>query len=300
MVDRYASFAWYELLTTDMAAAETFYGSILGWTAREAASSKFAYSVFSADETPVCGLMELPLEGRRMGATPRWVGYLALDDLDTAVDRLKHLGGAVYVPPTDTNIGRIAVVADPQRATFALVQALKHGLAPAKPGKPGRVGWHELLAGDWRAAASFYRDLFGWQCADAGDGSTDSYQVLSVRGRVIGGVFNKLPIVPLPFWLYYFNVPDIGVATDRVTAGGGRIVLGPNQLPGVDWIAWCIDPQGAMFALQSEANQSGVERFRSAELGWSAAWGGFASRGKLVADTKPAPNPPSSKPPQKR
>jgi hypothetical protein len=48
--------------------------------------------------------MELSLQGRKMGATPRWVGYVAVDDLDLTVDRLRQLGGAVYVPPTKTNI----------------------------------------------------------------------------------------------------------------------------------------------------------------------------------------------------
>jgi uncharacterized protein len=280
---RDAHFAWYELLTTDMAAARSFYGSVLGWTARDAATSKFAYSVFNAGDAPVCGLMELSLEGRKMGATPRWVGYVDVDNLDLTVDRLRQLGGAVYVPPTKTNIGRIAIVADPQKATFALAQGLKHDLPPSEAVELGRVGWHELLAGEWRAAFAFYHELFGWQRTQSGVGSLESYQLLSAGDRTIGGMFTKLPIAPIPFWLYYFNVPDIAVATDRVMASGGRTVQGPNQLPDVGWIAWCVDPLGAMFALQAASNQSGVEQPSAAELGWSTAWGAFASRGRLVA-----------------
>jgi len=289
----HAHFAWYELLTTDMAAARSFYGSVLGWTARDAATSKFAYSVFNAGDAPVCGLMELWLEGRKMGATPRWVGYVAVDDLDLTVDRLRQLGGAVYVSPTKTNIGRIAIVADPQKATFALAQGLKHDLPPSEAPELGRVGWHELLAGEWRAAFAFYHELFGWQRTQSRVGSLESYQLLSAGDRTIGGMFTKLPFAPIPFWLYYFNVPDIAVATDRVMAGGGRTVQGPNQLPDVGWIAWCVDPQGAMFALQAASNQSGVERPSAAELGWSTTWGAFASRGRLVA------GPPASRPASK-
>ena len=288
-----AHFAWYELLTTDMAAARSFYRSVLGWTARDAATSKFAYSVFNAGDAPVCGLIELPLEGRKMGASPIWVGYVAVDDLDLTVDRLRQLGGAVYVPPTETNIGRIAIVADPQRATFALAQGLKHDLPPSEAEELGRVGWHELLAGEWKAAFAFYHELFGWQRTQSGVGSLESYQLLSAGDRTIGGMFTKLPIAPMPFWLYYFKVPDIAVATDRVTGGGGRTVQGPNQLPDVGWIAWCVDPQGAMFALQAASNQSGVERLSAAELGWSTTWGAFASRGRLVA------GPPASRPASK-
>ena len=297
-----AHFAWYELLTTDMAGARRFYGSVLGWTAHDAATSKFAYSVFSAGGLPVCGLMELPQEERRMGATPRWVGYVAVDDLDLTVDRLKLLGGAVYVPPAETNIGRIAIVADPQKATFALAQGLaqylaqglKHDPFPLQAEELGGVVWHELLAGEWRAAFAFYHELFGWQRTQSGSGSPDSYQLLSAGDQTIGGMFTKLPFAPIPFWLYYFNVPDIAVATDRVMAGGGRIVQGPNQLPDVGWIAWCVDPQGAMFALQAASSQSGVERPSAAELGWSTAWGTFASRGRLVAG--PRTLRPTSKP----
>jgi len=126
-------------------------------------------------------------------------------------------------------------------------------------------------------------ELFGWQRTQSGVGSLESYQLLSAGGRTIGGMFNKLPIAPIPFWLYYFNVPDITVATDRVVAGGGRTVQGPNQLPDGGWIACCVDPQGAMFALQAASNQNGVERLSAAELGWSNTWGAFSSRGRFVA-----------------
>ena len=106
------------------------------------------------------------LDGRKKGATPRWVGYVAVEDVDGVVDRLKRLGGTVYVPPTDTNIGRFAVVADPQTATLALVKGLKYGDPNAEPGGLGRVCWHELFAADAKAAFEFYRTLLGWQKAD--------------------------------------------------------------------------------------------------------------------------------------
>jgi uncharacterized protein len=303
MVDRHGHFAWYELLTTDMAAAKAFYGSVLGWAVRDASTPKFAYSVFTAGAAPVCGLMELPLEGRKKGATPRWVGYVAVDDVDLTVDQLKRHGGAVYVPPTDTNIGRISIIADPQRATFALAQGLEHDQS-AEFGSPGRVSWHELLATDWETAFPFYSALFGWERAEAKIGSAVSYQILSAGGHAIGGMFTKLPVAPFPFWLYYFSVPDIAVAAKQVTASGGRIAQGPTEVPGGSWMIRCIDPQGAMFALQADANRGGVKEVSDAELGWSTAWGEFRSHGRLVAGPAPesAPKPaakPASKPTSK-
>src|SRR6266436_2399438 len=126
MVEQSAVFAWYELLTTDVSAAQSFYGKVVGWDVQDTSTSEFVYRLFSVGGTPVAGLMELPLDGRKKGATPRWVGYVAVDDVDASAERSKRLGGAIYVPPTDSNIGRIAVVADPQTATLALVKGLKY------------------------------------------------------------------------------------------------------------------------------------------------------------------------------
>ena len=77
--------------------------------------------------------MGLPEDARKMGATPRWMGYVAVNDVDAAADRIKRLGGAVYVPPTNSNIGRISVVADPQTAILALVTGLKPCLLYTSP-----------------------------------------------------------------------------------------------------------------------------------------------------------------------
>src|SRR5712672_4380540 len=128
MVDRQARFAWYELLTTDMTAAKAFYHDVVGWDARDASTSAMTYSLLTSSDVPVAGLMELPEEGRRLGATPRWVAYVFVADVDATADRLRRLGGTVFVPPTDSNIGRVSIVADPQTATLALVGGLKPDL----------------------------------------------------------------------------------------------------------------------------------------------------------------------------
>jgi uncharacterized protein len=287
MVDYHGRFVWYELMTTDVAAAKTFYAKVVGWGAQEASAPGLPYIVFSAGKAPIGGLMDLPEEARKMGATPRWMGYVGVDDVDAAADRLRRLGGAVYVPPTDSNIGRISVVADPQTATLALVEGLKPTQQkPAEPGKPGRVGWHELLATDREKAFGFYGDLLGWQKADAEFGSTEAYQLFSAGDEMIGGMFNKRPQEAVPFWLYYFNVGDIDEAAERVENAGGQIFEGPIELPDGDWIARCRDPQGAAFALQGKRSQNGIGRAPISEVGWSTAWGGVASKGRLVV-TRP-------------
>jgi uncharacterized protein len=283
LVDQPGHFAWYELLTTDVAAAGAFYGEVVGWGMKDASTAELAYATFTAGNAPVGGLMELPEEGRRLGATPRWVGYVAVEDIDATAAQIGRFGGAVLVPPTDSNIGRISVVADPQKATFALVKEPAYGPPnPDKLDEPGRVGWHELLAVDQKTSFDFYEKLFGWQRARAETDSADLYQLFAAGGQTIGGMLTKLPSVSQPFWLYYFNVDDIGAATKRVNAGGGRILQGPIELPDGCWIARCADPQGALFALQGARGQRDTEQPSASEVAWSAKWGGIASQGRMV------------------
>jgi predicted enzyme related to lactoylglutathione lyase len=284
VVDHHGRFVWYELLTTDIAGAKAFYGSVVGWGAQNASTPDLAYTVFTAGEAPASGLMELPQDALKRGAMPRWVGYVAVDDADASAERIKRLGGTLYVPPTDSNIGRIAVVADPQTATFALVEGLRLGQAESGDvGEAGCVGWHELLAADRSKASAFYREVFDWRETDAKTGPSPSYHEFAAGGRTIGGMLTMHPSAPMPYWLYYFNVGDIDMALRQVGDGGGRVVMGPHELPGDSAIARCIDPQGAMFALQGPRTQDRTKRLPDPDLKWSSDWGEISSRGKLAS-----------------
>jgi len=287
LTDRGGSFAWYELLTTDADRARDFYTRVVGWQAEDAATAAFPYTVLRAGSADIGGLMELPPDARRMGATPRWVGYVAVDDVDDLVERLKRLGGSALVPPTDSNIGRVSIVADPQSATFGIVSGLQRGGVASEPPKPGQVGWHDLFAADGKRACAFYCELFGWQLTTKGKkDELESYQCVEAGGRPIAGMFTKLPQVPTPFWLYYFEVEDIAIAIARVKEGGGRVVQGPVELLGGIWIARCLDPQGAMFSLQGRTSRTDIAPASTGELHWAADWGAFASRGRVVAKPK--------------
>jgi predicted enzyme related to lactoylglutathione lyase len=263
MVSSHGCFVWYELTTTDAEAAKAFYADVVGWGTCDASTPGAAYTLFTAGEDTVAGLMALPAEARKMGAQPRWTGYVGVDDVDVATDRLKRLGGTVYVPPTDVpDVSRFSVVADPQMATLALVKGLKSGQEqPAALSSPGHVGWHELSAGNWEKAFAVYGELFGWQKVDANFGGIVTYQLFSAAGQTIGSMSTKPPMVPMPFWLYYFNVDDIDAALERVRAGGGKILEGPVEAPGDKRIARCTDPQGAMFALTGASRSKTIGYF---------------------------------------
>jgi predicted enzyme related to lactoylglutathione lyase len=267
VVDSHGRFVWYELMTTDMEAAKAFYTKVVGWGTQDASTPGTPYTLFTAETTSVGSLMELPEGARKMGAMPRWIGYVGVNDVDAAADRIRRLGGAVYVPPTDVpNISRFSVVADPQNAVLAVLKWLNSGSRqPAELGKPGHVGWHELLAADRETAFAFYTELFGWQKADPDTGSMGTYQVFSAGGQTIGSMFTKPPTAPVPFWLYYFNIGDIDAAAERVKAGGGRVLEGPVEVSSSNWIARCTDPQGAMFALEGKRGHSAIGYFERAK-----------------------------------
>jgi uncharacterized protein len=251
LADLRGRFVWYELTTTDTEAAKAFYAKVVGWGTQDASAPGMSYTLFLCGQTSVGGLMGLPADAGKIGATPRWVGYVAVDDVDATARRVKELGGAVYVPPTDIpNVSRFSVVADPELAIFVVVKWLRPRRdRPAALGEPGRVGWHELLAADREKAFSFYAELFGWQRAGVATNLAEPSQLFSVGGVTIGGVSAKAPALPIPFWLYYFNVDDIDAAEKRVRAAGGEITSGPARVPDGSWMVTCTDPQGAMFAL---------------------------------------------------
>jgi hypothetical protein len=251
MTDSPGRFVWYELTTTDTAAAKAFYSKVLGWGTHAIATPGTDYTLFTVAGVPVSGLMSVPEHARRMGARPTWLGYVGVDDVDVTAERIKSNGGAVHVPPTDVpNISRFSIVADPQMATFALFKWLNPGQQRSvEAGQPGGVGWHELFAADGPKVFDFYGMLFGWQKVDAGVETDDAYRLFSAAGQTIGGMFTKPAAVSEPFWLFYFTVGDIDAAAERVKAGGGAILEGPVEMPGGNRVVRGTDPQGAMFAL---------------------------------------------------
>jgi uncharacterized protein len=265
MTNSHGRFVWYELTTPDVKAATAFYANVVGWGTRDASappSGPMAYTLFTAGEDLVGGLLNLPEQASQMGGRPHWIGYVSVDDVDAAAKRFKQLGGTVHVPPTDIpDVSRFSVVADSQTAILVLVKWQDPGhKQSAAIDKPGHVGWHELLAADREKALVFYRDVFGWQKAEAHAGPEGTYQLFSAGGQTIGGVFNKPPAAPSAFWLYYFNVADVDTAAQRVRSAGGQVLEGPTDIPN-GRVARCSDPQGAVFALIGPRGQKTMGYF---------------------------------------
>jgi predicted enzyme related to lactoylglutathione lyase len=252
MFNSHGTFVWYDVMTSDTKAAESFYRGVVGWDAKDSGMADRSYTIFSIGPTVVGGLMPIPEEARAMGARSVWMGYIGVDDVDSFAGRVTAAGGAIHRAPEDIpGIGRFAIAADPHGATFVLFRGLsEQGPATGEPGAPGHIGWHELRAGDGERAFAFYSGLFGWTKAEGIDmGPMGLYQTFATGGAPVGGIMTRTPDAPTSSWLYYFNVEALDAAMASVTGGGGRISNGPMQVPGESWIAQCIDPQGAAFAL---------------------------------------------------
>jgi len=249
--------AWVELMTSDPDAAKGFYGSVTGWTTAPfgEADAKAPYFMFMQDEVPSAGLMQLPPEAAAMGAPPHWLAYTTVENVDAAVGKAKGLGAAVHAAPFDVpKVGRIAVLADPQGATFAVYTPLED-MPPVTPA-PGFFGWAELNTSDWKAAWSFYSERFGWvehSQMDMGDGEI-YFMFTNPEKTTQGGMGNDAAKMGVPpHWLHYVSVENIEAACEAVRANGGKVLNGPMAVPGGGQIAQCSDPQGAAFAVYQDS-----------------------------------------------
>jgi len=242
-------FIWHELVTTDPDAASDFYSKVVPWKTQD--SGMPSYTLWMAGKTQVGGLTGLP-DGAAADTPPHWIVYIATTDVDATVAEAERLGGKVIKGATDIpNMGRFAVLADPQGATFAVYTP--PGPPPegsTEPSGPGAFNWHELTTTDYAAALDFYVELFGWEKGPAHDmGGMGIYQIINQNGAQVGGIYNlSTPSTP-PHWLSYVGVGDCEKATAAAKAAGARILNGPMEVPGGSWITMMMDPQGGAFAV---------------------------------------------------
>ena len=237
-------FVWHELLTTDTAAAAAFYPKVVPW--RTQPSNMPGYTIFMAGGLQVGGLMTLPADA---GAA-HWLMYVGTPDVDATVAQAQGLGAKVWKAASDIpNVGRFAVLADPQGATFAVFTP-SGGPPPPGPPPQGGFSWHELATTDVAAALRFYGGLFGWTKGVSHDmGAMGVYQLFEHGGAAVGGMANTQGPSTPPSWLSYVHVADSNRAVAAVKTAGGRLLHGPIEVPGGSWIALFLDPQGGAFAV---------------------------------------------------
>ena len=243
-------FIWHDLMTSDVEAAKKFYGAVVGWTF---ANQMPGYTTTHVDGAGMGGIRETPPDMKNI--PPVWTGYVYTPDVDAACKEAIKLGGKIHRAAWDvSDVGRMAMIGDPTGAGFMMMQPFSSEERPMpKFGAVGTVGWNELHAGNLNVAWDFYSQMFGWTKGATHDmGPMGNYILFQIDGKDVGGLMKKMDMTPMPVWNYYFIVAGIDAAAARISKAGGKIVMGPHQVPGDQWIVAGQDQQGAFFHLLSD------------------------------------------------
>jgi uncharacterized protein len=241
---------WFELGTTDQAAAKQFYTQLLGWTFNDSpmGPNEF-YTMFQLNGKDTGAAYTLPAKLTDQGVPPHWNVYFSVPDVDRSAAQAVELGGTIVQPPFDVmDFGRMAIAMDPGGAVFSMWQAKKHSGAGVM-GEDNTVCWSELATRDAAKVRDFYTGLFGWQTK--GSANMATYIEFSAGGQPRGGL---LPMddnwkgIPSQ-WGIYFMVPDCDAAMAKAKELGAKVCYGPHDGPGVGRFAGLFDPQGAPFSI---------------------------------------------------
>jgi predicted enzyme related to lactoylglutathione lyase len=246
------TFSWPELATSDQDAAKKFYTTLFGWQVKDNDMGPAGvYTIFTRDGKDVSACCKLDEAQAKTGMPPYWGTYITVENADAAAAKAKSLGGEVLMEPFDVmDFGRMAVITDPQGATFCVWQAKAH-IGAQVLGEPNTLGWTQLNATDTTAAKTFYTSLIGWKTQDDAmpDGSGNYTTWLKADGPA-GGMMAMPPGEKAPtHWLPYFSVTSVDTTAQTAASLGATTYLPPTDIPGTGRFAVFADPQGATFAI---------------------------------------------------
>lgn len=235
--------SWVELATSDVAAAKTFYGGLLGWDFDERpAGEGTTYVICQKQGKSVAGMMQAQGD-----MPPAWLSYVTVSDVDGTSAQVEGAGGQVLQQPFDVlDKGRMSVIMDPDGAVLGLWQAKQqHGAELVN--EHGTLTWNELITPDVDRAAAFYGEVLGWKAELFED---MGYTVFSnSAGRQIAGAM-KSPAEGMPtYWGIYFAVDDCDAAVAAATLAGATVLMPPTDMEGVGRPAALQDPQGVAFSV---------------------------------------------------
>jgi predicted enzyme related to lactoylglutathione lyase len=249
---------WYELMTPDPEGSKAFYEAVVGWKIGDAVAEYNGYRMIGrSDGGSAGGMLPLTAEMQQHGARPLWLSYILVPDVDRSVTEIEAAGGKALMPPFDVpNVGRVAMVTDPQNAVFYIMKPQPpEGDPNAKsdvfsPTEAQRVRWNELSTTDQDVAIDFYKRQFGWQQDGAMPmGEMGDYRFIQANSVNVGAIMRKPPQLPVSQWTYYIGVDDIDRAVAAINDGGGKVLNGPHEIPGGEFALNGLDPQGASFGL---------------------------------------------------
>lgn len=239
---------WVRLVTPDLAAAKTFYAGLFGWAFRDVGAPDYAEA--DLDGHPVAGLFQRPIKPGEH-RQPAWLGFISTGDLDATVNTALRHGGKVLHGPHDVpELGRDAVLEDPQGAVFGIL-ASSSGDPPDVLAGPGQWIWSSLITTDPDTDAAFYQTLFGYDVFDLPPGKGTRHFLLASGGYARASA-NSMPTSTVhlhPHWLNYVRVDDAVAKAAKAVALGGRVLVEPRMDRQGGKIAVVADPLGAPFGL---------------------------------------------------
>ena len=122
---QHGAFSWFEIMTTDAAAAKEFYGKLFGWEMRDQQMPDIVYTVLKAAGKDIGGLMPMPPNVPK-GMPPSWGIYVTVEDVDASAKLAEELGAKIIVPMMDIpDVGRFCQIQDPQGATISMITYAK-------------------------------------------------------------------------------------------------------------------------------------------------------------------------------
>jgi len=246
---------WHDLITDTPAASESFYTELFGWEFESVgigfgSIASANYKLIRHNGRLIGGMIDQTRLDTDEDIS-QWVVLMSTDDIERSVGVVVNEGGTVFTAPTAlADRGRIAVVADPQGALFALLET-KDGDPLDRDPDLNEFLWNELWAANVPAAAAFYQRLAGYDLEEKVVTASESYQFLSKDGVPRAGILPN-PIDGLaPLWSTYVRVEDPAAITARVEALGGRVLLPAQQRDLGGQVALIADPSGAGFVIQT-------------------------------------------------
>jgi len=252
---RQGKFVWPDLVTTNPEVAVGFYTKLFGWTSEKVSRGQESYIILSHAGQPVAGVAHRPAGPDSKAAKgARWVGSIAVTDINQAVKAVTASGGRIlFAPKNLAGRGWQAVVADPEGSIFGLVApASGREKTPESRGAENRWAWVQLLSARPAEALAFYKAALGYEVAeDTRTPRPDDY-LLSREGFVCAGL-TPLPEKAggRPGWLGYIRVADISATLAAAEKLGGHILLPVQDVPGALQVAIITDPLGGAVGLVS-------------------------------------------------
>lgn len=249
------SFCWYDCATRDVAAARVFYNELFGWTGEDqplVGDEEGFYTTFFRGAEKIAGLYEM--KGPEFeGVPPHWTTYVWVDDVDDAAAKAKGLGGRLLAEPFDIpDVGRMAVVMDPQGAVIQLYKGHEHEGTQVTDSSPGSFCWSELVTSDTNGAAGFYTELIGWKTVVEKMASGMIYTIFQNDDRGVGGMMKmegeQWKGIP-PHWMNYVSVVHVDKTAAAATALEGKVLVAPTDIPDIGRFAVIEDPTGAALSV---------------------------------------------------